>query len=107
MPPEPAQDGPRDGFWGSPFNSDVRAAVPPGRQVRIADCTLRDGEQQAGVVLTPEARLRLAHGLDELGVYEIEAGTPASSEQDAAAIKDHLRGRPGGQDQCAVPRAAP
>jgi len=79
-------DGPRNGVWSSPFNS-ARTAIEPNRRVRFADCTLRDGEQMAGVVLDSGSRLRLAHALDELGVYEIEAGMPASSDEDASAIE--------------------
>jgi len=43
---------------------------------RIVDTTLRDGEQSAGVALTEEDKIELAIMLDELGVYEIEAGIP-------------------------------
>lgn len=57
------------------------------RQIRIADCTLRDGEQQAGVVFTREDKIEIARALDSLGVYEIEAGTPASSPEDRSAVE--------------------
>ncbi|WJR77280.1 homocitrate synthase [Bradyrhizobium sp. NP1] len=55
-------------------------------EVRIADCTLRDGEQQAGVVFTAAEKLAIARELDALGVYEIEAGTPAVSVDDRDAL---------------------
>ena len=55
--------------------------------IRIADCTLRDGEQQAGIVLNPADKLAIARALDALGVYEIEAGTPASSKEDREAVE--------------------
>jgi isopropylmalate/homocitrate/citramalate synthase len=42
----------------------------------------------AGVVLDRAARVRLAHALDELHPFEIEAGMPAVSDEDAAAIKE-------------------
>lgn len=41
---------------------------------KIVDTTLRDGEQCPGVVFRPEDKIRLGLLLDELGVYEIEAG---------------------------------
>lgn len=44
---------------------------------KIVDTTLRDGEQQARIALSPEDKLEIALMLDELKVYEIEAGTPS------------------------------
>ena len=42
------------------------------------DVTLRDGEQQAGVVFTKDDKLRIAEALAEAGVHRIEAGLPSS-----------------------------
>jgi len=84
-------NGPRDGKWPSPFNQPAGAAVAPGRRILFSDCTLRDGEQQAGVVLDRAAKVAIARSLDELGIYEIEAGTVASSEEDRLAITDMCR----------------
>ena len=44
------------------------------RQMRIVDTTLRDGEQSPGLVFSPKDKIELALLLDEMGVYEIEAG---------------------------------
>lgn len=41
---------------------------------KIVDTTLRDGEQCPGITFSHKEKLRLALLLDELGVYEIEAG---------------------------------
>lgn len=72
----------------SPFSAEAAAgALRFAPEVRVADCTLRDGEQQAGIVLTAEDKLEIARALDELGVYEIEAGTPVSSADDRAAVE--------------------
>ncbi len=57
----------------------------PGR-VLIFDTTLRDGEQAPGCSMTRAQKLRLARILDELGVDIIEAGFPAASDEDAAAV---------------------
>jgi isopropylmalate/homocitrate/citramalate synthase len=73
-------------MWPSPFNSASARAISQDRRIRIADCTLRDGEQQAGVVLTSRDKLAIATALDEFGVYEIECGTVASGDEDRAAI---------------------
>lgn len=72
----------------SPFSDEAHQDSHFPKEVRIADCTLRDGEQQAGIVFTKQDKLDIARGLDRLGVYEIEAGTPASSQEDREAIED-------------------
>src|SRR4051794_41957483 len=51
-------------------------------EIGFYDTTLRDGEQTVGVVLTPEDKLELARGLDELGIERIEAGFPRVSAGD-------------------------
>jgi isopropylmalate/homocitrate/citramalate synthase len=79
---------PENGMWPSPFNPGAESWGGATRRIRIADCTLRDGEQQAGVVLDRKAKLAIARALDAMGIYEIEAGTVASSEEDRAAIAD-------------------
>src|SRR5256885_14911226 len=55
-------------------------------QVGFYDTTLRDGEQTVGVVLSPEEKLELAQGLDELGIERIEAGFPRVSDDDWRAV---------------------
>ena len=72
----------------SPFGDAAHAGSHFPENVRIADCSLRDGEQQAGIVFTRKDKVDIARALDRLGVYEIEAGTPASSEEDRQAIED-------------------
>jgi 2-isopropylmalate synthase len=57
------------------------------RDVIIFDTTLRDGEQAPGNAMTPEAKLRLAHQLDALGVDVIEAGFPAASQGDLRGVQ--------------------
>jgi isopropylmalate/homocitrate/citramalate synthase len=81
-------NGPKNGMWPSPFNETSSANSLSGRQIRFADCTLRDGEQQAGIVFDRAAKVQIARALDSLGIYEIEAGTVASSEEDRKAIAD-------------------
>jgi isopropylmalate/homocitrate/citramalate synthase len=81
-------NGPKDGMWPSPFNQQPVATIGPDRRIFVADCTLRDGEQQAGVVLDRAAKITIARALDDLGVYEIEAGTVASSEEDRLAMAE-------------------
>jgi isopropylmalate/homocitrate/citramalate synthase len=56
--------------------------------IKIHDVTLRDGEQQTAVVFRREEKVAIARQLDALGIHRIEAGMPAVSPQDKAAIAD-------------------
>lgn len=52
----------------------------------IVDTTLRDGEQSPGIALRIEDKVKIAKLLDDLGVYEIEAGVPVLSESEEEGI---------------------
>ena len=58
----------------------------PGK-VSVFDTTLRDGEQTPGVSFTPEQKITIAQTLSEMGVHAIEAGFPASSEDEAESVR--------------------
>ena len=70
-------------FWTGELNA------PYGFDANVGfyDTTLRDGEQTVGVVLTPDEKLELALGLDELGIERIEAGFPRVSADDRRAVE--------------------
>ena len=55
--------------------------------IKIFDTTLRDGEQAPGFSMNLEEKVRLAHQLERLGVDVIEAGFPAASPDDFAAVQ--------------------
>ncbi|MBI4751398.1 MAG: 2-isopropylmalate synthase [Acidobacteria bacterium] len=55
-------------------------------RVTVFDTTLRDGEQSPGCSMTINEKLRMAHQLDRLSVDVIEAGFPAASGGDWAAV---------------------
>ena len=57
------------------------------RHISIFDTTLRDGEQMPGVSLNIGDKLRIANNLERLGVDFIEAGFPASSQNDMRAVE--------------------
>jgi len=52
----------------------------------IVDTTLRDGEQSPGIALRIEDKVKIAKLLDEIGVYEIEAGVPVLSDEEEEGI---------------------
>lgn len=56
------------------------------RRIVIFDTTLRDGEQSPGMSMTREEKLRVAEGLDHMGVDVIEAGFAMASEGDFDAV---------------------
>jgi 2-isopropylmalate synthase len=61
--------------------------TPSEDYVRIFDTTLRDGEQSPGATMTSEEKLEVARALARLGVDVIEAGFPAASPDDLAAVR--------------------
>ena len=54
----------------------------------ISDCTLRDGEQQAGVVFRREDKVAIAKLLASIGIQDLEVGTPAVSAEDRLAVEE-------------------
>jgi isopropylmalate/homocitrate/citramalate synthase len=70
-------------FW----TGEINEAFAFDAQLGFYDTTLRDGEQTVGVVLTPEDKLELARGLDDLGIERIEAGFPRVSADDWRAVE--------------------
>jgi isopropylmalate/homocitrate/citramalate synthase len=86
--PEPAFgvsiEGPHfsEDKWVSPlyWSEEIQKAINPPERVLIHDVTLRDGEQAARIVFTPEEKILIARELDRLGVHSIEPGLPTSKE---------------------------
>lgn len=56
------------------------------RKIYIFDTTLRDGEQSPGVNLNTQEKVEIALQLERLAVDRIEAGFPAASPGDLAAV---------------------
>jgi isopropylmalate/homocitrate/citramalate synthase len=79
-----------DRWFASPWNyaPEVQRDLHFPEQIRIHDVTLRDGEQQTGIVFRRQEKVAIARKLAEAGVHRIEAGMPAVSSEDEAAIKD-------------------
>ncbi len=79
-----------DQWFTSPWNylPEVREGLNFPDRIEIHDVTLRDGEQQTGIVFRRQEKVAIARKLAEAGVHRIEAGMPAVSAEDEAAIKD-------------------
>ncbi|MEW6545779.1 MAG: pyruvate carboxyltransferase [Bacillota bacterium] len=79
-----------DHWFVSPWNYEPEAVggASFSEKILIHDVTLRDGEQQAGVVFTKDEKVRIAEKLAEAGVHRIEAGMPAVSREDAEAVAE-------------------
>jgi len=92
---EPWKNGNR--WFVSPYNYDpeVRSGLRFSPRIELHDITLRDGEQQAGVVFSKDDKIRIAEALAEVGVHRIEAGMPSVSRDDADAIRTIVRRRLG------------
>jgi 2-isopropylmalate synthase len=56
------------------------------RKIYLFDTTLRDGEQSPGVNLNTQEKVEIAMQLEKLGIDRIEAGFPAASPGDLAAV---------------------
>ena len=88
-----------DKWFVSPWNftDAVREQLHFPKQVKFHDITLRDGEQQSGVIFTKDDKIRIAEALAEAGVHRIEAGMPVVSPSDTAAIKEIVKRKLGPQ----------
>ncbi|MDQ2905393.1 MAG: 2-isopropylmalate synthase [Chloroflexota bacterium] len=66
--------------------------------IQIFDTTLRDGEQSPGATMSTEEKKQVAEQLVRLKVDIIEAGFPAASPGDLAAVKEIARSVRGQQE---------
>ena len=80
-------------WFVSPWNyvDEVRSQLNFAPNIQIHDVTLRDGEQQTGVAFRRDDKIRIAEKLAEAGIHRIEAGMPAVSKEDEAAIKEIVK----------------
>jgi isopropylmalate/homocitrate/citramalate synthase len=85
-----SQEWKTDRWFASPWNfsAEAQQTLNFSDGIRLHDVTLRDGEQQTGIVFRREDKVAIAKGLARAGVHRIEAGMPAVSAEDEAAIKD-------------------
>ncbi len=83
---------PRARWFASPWNSEPNFSGDLLRpRPLIHDVTLRDGEQQSGIVFRQEHRVAIARALADAGVHRIEAGVPSESAMDRALFEELVR----------------
>lgn len=73
------------------FEKEVIKSFKFSKNIKIHDITLRDGEQQAGIIFKKDEKLKIAEKLIEVGIHRIEAGMPAVSKDDEIAIKEIVK----------------
>ena len=56
-------------------------------KTKIIDSTLRDGEQKVGIAFSSGQKIEIAQTLSELGVDQIEAGTPAMQGEEKKSVR--------------------
>ena len=84
----------KEGFWTSNYNEipDVQKELSKmKKRIKVYDTTLRDGEQSIGVSINSQDKLTIARKLAEAGVDRIEAGFPASSDEDKIAVSNIVK----------------
>ena len=82
-----------DKWYTSPWNflEEITNQFNFAENIRLHDVSLRDGEQQAGLIFNKEQKIAIADRLMEIGVHRIEAGMPAVSKQDEGAIREIVK----------------
>jgi methanogen homocitrate synthase len=82
-----------DKWWVSPYNYEesIRKHMNFPNKIQLHDVTLRDGEQQPGIVFRKEEKVKIACMMDEVGIQRIEAALPAVSKEDCEAVKEIMR----------------
>ncbi|MDD3297805.1 MAG: pyruvate carboxyltransferase [Bacillota bacterium] len=82
-----------DKWYTSPWNflDEARKDQKFVPKIKLHDVSLRDGEQQAGLIFNKDQKIALAEKLAEVGVHRIEAGMPVVSKQDEEAIREIVK----------------
>ncbi|MFC1984304.1 pyruvate carboxyltransferase, partial [Chloroflexota bacterium] len=82
-----------ENWWVSHWNfhPEVTKEFNPPKKVIIHDITMRDGEQEPGVVFNVDDKIRIAEKLAEIGVQRIEGGMVAVSPEDREAVKQMVK----------------
>jgi len=80
-------------WFTSPWNfaDEVKETYHFKKNIKLHDVSLRDGEQQAGLIFSKDEKIALAERMAEIGLHRIEAGMPAVSPDDEEAIRQIVK----------------
>ncbi len=70
--------------WGS---TSIFSVDTPARPVALYDTTLRDGEQQAGVIFSVEQKVEIFRAIERANITYIETGMIAASPEEAEVVR--------------------
>jgi isopropylmalate/homocitrate/citramalate synthase len=84
---QPWLNGLKKDWFISHFNLMDKNQPNFPKKIYFYDTTLRDGEQQPGIVFGPNEKVKIAKTLDEVGIDYIEPALPAVSIQDQEATR--------------------
>src|SRR3990172_8291411 len=73
---------PFDELAVSPLRFAQGLRFPEPSKIKVYDVTLRDGEQMAGVALSPASKLEILKAMSDLGVHVAEIGFPVVAESE-------------------------
>jgi isopropylmalate/homocitrate/citramalate synthase len=73
------------------FNDEVTKFYNFEDKIKFHDVSLRDGEQQSGLVFNKDQKVQIAEKLAEVGIHRIEAGMPVVHKQDEEAIREIVK----------------
>ena len=73
------------------FNPELTKSYKFADKVQFRDVSLRDGEQQPGLLFNKDQKVEIAEKLAAVGIHSIEAGMPLVSRQDEEAIREIVK----------------
>lgn len=76
--------------WAHIYAVEVEEVVKQynfSSNINFADTTCRDGEQQVGVVFTPEQKVEIVNAIADSGITLIEVGYPGVSKEEERSCK--------------------
>ncbi len=69
------------------FDPEVRASMNLPKKLHVRDTTMREGNEQPGVFMPPEVKVKIAEKLVDAGITEAELGYPGADPEQERAIR--------------------
>ena len=81
----------------APRDFATGVSFPDPARIKIVDCTLRDGEQMAGIAISPENKYKIIRALNDIGVHAVEIGFPHASADEKRTLQLAVQGKERGE----------